>query len=110
MGSAPGSRRTILAVACVFLANGFIIGAWGVRVVEVQRAHGHRRRVPLRHRRRRGLGACDPGGDDRRLPHGPALIGLLTTALSLPGALCSLVVAMGVVLLLARQVGVADEV
>ena len=41
---------------------------------------------------------------------GPALIGLLTTALSLPGALCSLVVAMGAVLLLARQVGVADEV
>jgi MFS family permease len=41
---------------------------------------------------------------------GPALIGLLTTALSLPGALCSLVVAMGVILLLARQVRVADEV
>ena len=40
---------------------------------------------------------------------GPALIGLLTTALSLPGALCSLVVAMGVVLLLARQVRVADQ-
>jgi predicted MFS family arabinose efflux permease len=40
---------------------------------------------------------------------GPALIGLLTTALSLPGALCSLLVAMGVVLLLARQVGVADH-
>ena len=30
----------MLAVACVFLANGFIIGAWGVRVAEVQRAHG----------------------------------------------------------------------
>ena len=38
MGDAPGGRRTILAVACVFLANGFIIGAWGVRVAEVQRA------------------------------------------------------------------------
>jgi hypothetical protein len=41
---------------------------------------------------------------------GPALIGLLTTALSLQGALCSLVVAMAVILLLARQVRVADEV
>jgi MFS family permease len=35
-----GRRRTMLAVACVFLANGFIIGAWGVRVAEIQRAHG----------------------------------------------------------------------
>jgi MFS family permease len=41
---------------------------------------------------------------------GPALIGLLTAALSLSGALCTLVVAMAAVLLLARQVGVADEV
>jgi len=40
---------------------------------------------------------------------GPALIGLLTAALSLSGALCTLVVAMGVVLLLARRVGVADR-
>lgn len=39
---------------------------------------------------------------------GRASIGLLTTALSLPGALCTLVVAMGVILLLARQVRVAD--
>ena len=38
--SAAGPRRTLLAVACVFLANGFIIGAWAVRVVEVQRSHG----------------------------------------------------------------------
>jgi MFS family permease len=41
---------------------------------------------------------------------GPALIGLLTTALSLQGALCSLVVAMVVILVLARQVRVADRV
>jgi len=39
---------------------------------------------------------------------GPALIGLLTTAISLQAALCSLVVAMAVVLLLARQVQGAD--
>jgi MFS family permease len=38
---------------------------------------------------------------------GPALIGLLTAALSLSGALCTLVVAMAAVLLLARRVGVA---
>jgi MFS family permease len=40
---------------------------------------------------------------------GPALIGLLTAALSLSGALCTLVVAMGAILLLARQVRVADR-
>jgi MFS family permease len=40
---------------------------------------------------------------------GPALIGLLTAALSLSGALCTLVVAMAVVLLLARRVRVADR-
>jgi cyanate permease len=39
---------------------------------------------------------------------GPALIGLLTAGLSLSGALCLLVAAMLVVLLLARQVRVAD--
>jgi hypothetical protein len=41
---------------------------------------------------------------------GPALIGLLTAGLSLSGALCLLVAAMLVVLLLARQVRVADGV
>jgi MFS family permease len=40
---------------------------------------------------------------------GPALIGLLTAAVSLSGALCTLIVAMGVILLLARRVRVADQ-
>ncbi|HEY5333324.1 MAG TPA: hypothetical protein VIJ21_07210, partial [Solirubrobacterales bacterium] len=40
---------------------------------------------------------------------GPALIGLLTAAVSLSGALCSLVVAMAVILLLARRAGAADR-
>jgi MFS family permease len=30
----------MLAVSCVFLANGVVIGSWAVRVAEVQRAHG----------------------------------------------------------------------
>ncbi len=41
---------------------------------------------------------------------GPALIGLLSTAFSLRGALCTLVIAMVVVLLLARQTRPADQV
>lgn len=40
MRGAPGRRRTIVAVSCVFLGNGVIVGAWAVRVAEVQRAHG----------------------------------------------------------------------
>lgn len=40
MGGPPGRRRTILAVACVFFSVGCVVGAWGVRVAEVQRAHG----------------------------------------------------------------------
>lgn len=40
MAAAPGLRRTVLAVSCVFAANGIVVGAWAVRVAEVQRAHG----------------------------------------------------------------------
>jgi len=40
MGSAPARWRTILAVSCVFVGNGVVVGAWAVRIAEVQRAHG----------------------------------------------------------------------
>ena len=36
----PGRRRTLLAVSCVFVGNGVVVGAWAVRVAEVQRDHG----------------------------------------------------------------------
>jgi MFS family permease len=40
MGSAGARRRTLLAVCLVFIGNGVVVGAWAVRIVEVQRAHG----------------------------------------------------------------------
>jgi MFS family permease len=40
VAAAPGLRRTVVAVSCVFAGNGVVVGAWAVRVAEVQRAHG----------------------------------------------------------------------
>ncbi len=40
MTSGFNRRRTLLAVSCVFLFDGGIVGAWAVRVAEVQREHG----------------------------------------------------------------------
>jgi MFS family permease len=38
--SAAGVRRAVIAVCCVFAANGWVVGAWAVRVAEIQRDHG----------------------------------------------------------------------
>ncbi len=40
MGSARGRWPTLLAVSLVFVGNGSVVGAWAVRIAEVQRAHG----------------------------------------------------------------------
>lgn len=40
MPGVPLARRTVLAVALVFAGNGIVVGAWAVRVAEIQRAHG----------------------------------------------------------------------
>lgn len=38
--SAVAVRRSVIAVCCVFAANGWVVGAWAVRVAEIQRDHG----------------------------------------------------------------------
>ncbi len=130
MGEA-GLGRALVAVCCVFVANGIVIGAWAVRAAEVQREHGLSETGLGAALVCASLGNCYPvalaaaGFSDGRgsvaasvalvaavgytgFLMGPALIGLLTAAVSLSGALCALVVAMVAVLLLARRVAVAD--